>query len=239
METTKAVPKTIGKADIEAAANKANMAISEFVEWGMHALIETFSNSENSPGDAKADMPTLRGLRGGVAPGVIRKSPLEAFAEAEGMTMNEMAEAAILTAMDLIYGSEYPDKTPCDILQDYRRNRRLLLPEIGKGSEPQAAPAPEIHPFMHRLFSGNLRALHGADFGDRGSESVNDEHQFLEQSLTRAFSLKSWDEVICELMVMESVIRHCPALKNEAAALRSLIEAEKVLGDFCRAVDAA
>lgn len=238
METT-ATPKTIDKATIDAAADEAGLSVSEFVEWGMYAFIETFSNCEHSSGDAKDYMPTLRGLGGGVAPGIIHQSPLEAFAESESMTMNELAEAAILTATDMVKNSEYPNQTPKDILCDYRFRQRLLIPEIGNENHTVHRTESKVHPFMHRLFSGDLKAVHGPSFGDLCSDEVDGEHQFMEDNLKRAFAANSWEEACCDLMILESVIHHCPKLQNEAAAIRALIEAENVLGAFCRAVNAA
>jgi hypothetical protein len=95
----------------------------------------------------------------------------------------------------------------------------------------------ELHPFMERIFSRDLKAVHGSTFGDNGSEHVKPEHLFLRDCLKSAFNLSCWDDVICQLMAIEPAIRHCPTLCNEAGAIRALIEAEDTLGDFCRAVD--
>ncbi len=92
---------------------------------------------------------------------------------------------------------------------------------------------------MHRLFSGDLKDIHGPTFGELASDHVNGEHRFLEGCLRRAFDQNSWEETISELMDIESVIRHCPALQNEANAIHTLIEAERALTNFSRAVRAA
>ncbi|MDF7808721.1 hypothetical protein P4E94_14830 [Pontiellaceae bacterium B12219] len=109
-----------------------------------------------------------------------------------------------------------------------------------KALETSSLPKKEtvVHPFMERLFSADLRAVHGPTFGDLCSDSVEGEHHFLTLNLDRIFALNDWDHIFCSLMDLESVIRYCPKLKNEAGAIRALIEAEKVLGDFCRAVKA-
>jgi len=92
---------------------------------------------------------------------------------------------------------------------------------------------------MHRLFSGSLKTVHGPTFGDLASDDVGSEHHFMTTNLKRIFAMTDWEDSFSHLMSLETVIRHCPALKNEAAVIRSLLEAEQYLIRFSNAVNAA
>ncbi len=237
-EEAQATPKSIGKADIKAAAEKDGMCLSDFIEWGMHMVMDVYSHNGSSPGDAKDELTRLRGTMGGIAPGVIRQSPAEAFIESEGMSKEEFAEFAILTLMDLEKEGGNWNRKPIEMLGDYRDDKRLLLPEIGNGSGLIGVAAQTVSPFMHRLFSGDLRAIHGPTFGDPGSAAIGREHHFLAENLDELLDEKvSMDNSMSRLACVESVIRHCPELKNEANAIRTMHEAFEVLCGFVDAVE--
>jgi len=147
----------------------------------------------------------------------------EAAAKEAGMSVADFNELALRWMVDMTKANPVFVRSECREFLEEQRNE--------KGAEV------ELHPFMERLFSGDLRAVHGATFGDLSSDHVEPEHLFIRGCLESAFNLNSWEDTICQLMTMEPAIRHCPTLQNEAAAIRALIKAENVLGDFCRAVE--
>lgn len=230
MENT--AQQTIDKSAIQAAASKAGMTLSEFLEWGLYCILKNYDGTAASnPSDAREDLKQCRKLEGIISEENIPTNPLAEFASDSGLHFGELNELALLTAVSIMNTSESPDKQPMDWLKEARQKQGPLIPSF-----PEEKTT--VHPFMERLFSGDLRAVHGATFGDLASDHVDSEHHFLEDNLQRAFQQNTWDEAIGEMMTIESVIKYCPALQNEAAAIRALIEAERVLGDFCRAVNA-
>lgn len=231
-EEAQATPKTIGNADIQAIANKAGLTLSELLEWGIYCIMETFDGTMFQPSEALDELRRLQNIEGKIQKDIIPSNPLAEFAANIGMHFGEVSELALLSAISIMNSSEFPDKKPRDFLEELRQEHGALIPSF---KEEKTA----VHPFMHRLFSGDLRAIHGPTFGDLASDDVGMEHLFLEQVLNQAFERKDWSETMCDLMAIESVIRYCPKLRNEAAAIQALIEAEKVIGDFCRAVNAA
>lgn len=123
--------------------------------------------------------------------------------------------------------------------KDWSRVQQLSRELARRDAESDTAI--KVHPLMERLFSGDLKAVHGSTFGDRGSSEVECEHHFLKSCLQQIFYIKSefpWEDSISAFIGLESVIRHCPKLQNEAAAIRALLEAESVLSEFCYAVNA-
>ncbi len=226
-----AKPKTIGIDEIKTIASNAGMTASELLEWGLYSVLETYDGKNNPISDAKDGLELCRTLEGVIPKKIIPLNPLAKFAADAGLNFDELNELALLSAINMLNSSEWPDSTPKEELEDDRRKHGPLIPSFRCDRD-------KVHPFMARLFSGDLRAVHGATFGDLGSDCVEGEHWFLEGCLERAFGKNSWDESICDLMNIECVIRHCPALQNEAAAIRALIEVERVLGDFSRAVNA-
>jgi hypothetical protein len=227
-------PKTRDLAAIQAihaTAVKAGMNASELIEFGLYAILQTYDGKNFQLNDAKNELKRVQMLEGKIPDQLLPSNPLAKFAADAGLSFDELNELALISAIDILNSSEFPDSSPKKQLESYRLKQGQLIPSY-------RCDRVEVHPFMARLFSGDLKAVHGATFGDLCSDHVGSEHHFLEGSLHRAFAEKNWEESICELINIESVIRHCPALQNEAAAIRALIEAERVLGDFCRAVNA-
>lgn len=225
-----AEPKTLDLAAIQAIAGKAGMTASELLEWGLYSVLETFDGKNGQISDAKEELKRVRTLECKIPAQLIPSNPLAKFAADAGLNFDELNELALLSAINMLNSSEWPDSTPKEGLEDDSRKHGPLIPSF-------RCDRTEAHPFMARLFSGDLKAVHGATFGDRFSEHVAPEHLFIRDCLKSAFDLNDWDDTICQLMTIEPAIRHCPTLQNEAGAIRALIEAEKTLGDFCRAVD--
>ena len=157
-------------------------------------------------------------------PKPITQNAIESMASKQGISVADFHVLSVLWMLEMM-------ETEPDFMEEHGH---AFLAKHRDGEETII-----VHPFMRRLFSGDLKTVHGEDFGERASRSVGMEHRFLKQNLSRAFNMPTWDEACAELMVIESVIKHCPELQNEAAAIRALIEADKVLGNFCDAVEAA
>lgn len=224
-------PKTRDIASIQSIAVKAGMTASELLEFGLYAILQTYDGENGQISDAKNELNRVRTLEVNIPAPLIPPNPLAKFAADAGLNFDELNELALLSAINILDGTEWPDSSPKEDLENCRRKQGPLIPSF-------RCDRVEVHPFMARLFSGDLKAVHGATFGDHCSDHVDSEHMFLEGCLKRAFAQKSWEESLCELINLECVIRYCPELQNEAAAIRALIEAENVLGDFCRAVNA-
>lgn len=223
--------KTLDLEAIQAIAGKAGMTASELLEWGLYSILETYDGRNGQISDAKEDLKRVRTLEGKIPKQLIPSDPLSKFTADAGLNFGELNELALLSAINILNTSEFYEKQPKEMLEDDRREKGPLIPSF-------LHDRVEVHPFMARLFSGDLKAVHGATFGDLSSEHVAPEHLFFRDSLRSAFGLNNWEDTICQLMGMEPAIRYCPTLQNEAAAIRALIEAEHTLGDFCRAVDA-
>jgi hypothetical protein len=228
-----AKPKTIDLDAIHDMADKAGMTASELLEWGLYAILQTWNDAHTGyfPSDAANGLKELREMEGTIPEQLIPSTPLADFASEAGLAFSELNELALLAAINRLNSSEYPNKQPRDLLEDDRREMGPLMPHFQHDRV-------KVHPFMAALFSGDLRAVHGATFGDLCSDHVDCEHIFLEECLQRAFDQNSWGECTSDLISIESVIRHCPKLQNEAAAIRALLEADRVLSDFCQAVKA-
>jgi len=240
MTKATATHETVGKCEIDVAAKEAGLTALELAEWGVLSVMNEHRKATHNIGEARRELERIRAKYGSVATGIIGRPPVLAMAEAEGMTLDEYTELGLLTAIAMLDESVYTDVKPVDFLNGFREEIRAFIPEIGIGKTAEGSQNGTIvHPFMERLFSGDLRAIHGSDFGGVGSDSGREEHLFLAESLERIMGKASHDEIMSDLMLLESVIRHCPALENEAAAIRMLVESENVLGDFTRAVRAA
>lgn len=230
-QTQTAEKKTIDLDAIQDMADKAGMTASELLEWGLYQVVLPANGIDRTPAEAaKSLLEDSRKQVGKIPEQLIPSNPLADFAEEAGLSFSELSELALFTIFDLIENSVFPGKQPIDLLHDDRQNQGPLIPSFQHDRV-------KVHPMMAALFSGDLKAVHGETFGDHSSEHVAPEHWFIRDSLKSAFNMKDWDHTICELMTIEPAIRHCPTLQNEAAAIRTLIEAERVLGDFCEAVD--
>ncbi len=229
-KTKVAEPKPIDLDAIQDMADKAGMTASELLEWGLYNILQHYDGTGGHPSETGDELKKSRTLEGKIPEKLLPSNPLADFAADAGIRYGELNELALLTAINMLNCSEYPDEQPKDILEDYRREHGPLIPHFQHDRG-------KVHPFMAALFSGDLKAVHGSTFGDLGSEHVLPEHMFIRDSLRSAFGLNNWDDTICQLMVIEPAIRYCPTLQNEAAAIRALVEAERVLGGFCSAVD--
>lgn len=222
-------PKTLNIDTVEAVAEKSGMTLSELLEYGLYSVLETYDGKNNPISDAKGELEKLRAKEGEIPNQFIPSNPLARFATDAGLSFDELNELALLAAISIMNSSEFPNERPVEILENYRREKKPLIPSFLHDRS-------NVHPFMERLFSSDLKAVHGATFGDLGSQHVELEHLFIKDCLQRAFDAKDWEDAICQLIPIERIIRYCPTLRNEAGAIRALIEAEDVLGDFCRAV---
>ena len=171
-------------------------------------------------------------------PKTISSTDLDAFATGKGYNMEEFTELALYWMMEMFEeDADFAKEDSHESLAGFREKYGIFNPcmiEFGSSSIPKT----DVHPFMHRLFSGDLKSIHGEAFGELNSKDVHMEHRFLATAMEHALAQNSWDECISELMLIESVVRHCPMLQNEAAAIHTLIEAEEVLSDFGNSVNA-
>ena len=222
--------ETMDIATLDNIAKEAGMSVHEFTELALYWMIGMCeTDKEFRAGGGREFLRSSRKKRGPFPPVYIGLdsavgSMLEDLAKATGLEKEELPMFCVQWLLQVAQSEP----------QLAKESAQAWKESIGKGN---ANPGATPHPFMERLFSGDLRAVHGPTFGDLASEHVKSEHRVLRDLLKRAFK-QDWEEACCELMDAESIIRHCPALQNETAAIRTLLEAEKVLDDFCRSVDA-
>ncbi len=233
MNDVSAAAKTLARADIEAVAATAGLSMNELLEWGLYSVLETFGGNNGHPGEARAELESLRSREGSAEIDLLPKNPLAEFAaDAGALHDGELAELALLTAVDMLKNSAFKETQPKDILCSFRQRKGPLLPSFRHERV-------EIRPAMERLFYVCPRNVSASQSDGISSLDVRAEHLFLAQSIQHAFAQNSWEECFAELEIAESVVRYCPALQQEAAAISALIDAERVLSNFCSAVDNA
>ncbi len=238
--TEAATTKTMNIKHLDNAAEKAGMTVAEFTELALYWMLEM---CESAPGFATTNgqgfLHSSREKLGSFPPLAICISiagddsivgpELEKIGKSVGLSKEEIPGFCILWMMRMATDNPHYAREAAKEWKESKKDESLV--DIPHTKHP-------LHPFMQRLFSGDLKAVHGPTFGDLCGTDVGSEHHFLEQNIIRAFRQNTWDESIGELIGIESVIRDCPKLQNEAAAIRALVEAGDVLGDFCRAVNA-
>ena len=174
----------------------------------------------------------------GATPQITQGLNLKSITKKTGISSEEFNELALYWMVEMFEHDEHGMADWREILDDYRKN-------YGQSSSHNIvnnnAKQTEVHPFMQRLFSGDLEVLHEAKHRELTPENVKLEHVFISQALRSMIDRQGacLADIMSELEGLELVIRHCPTLQPEAAAIRAMLEGEAILNGFCKAVDAA
>lgn len=220
-QTKTAKKKTIDLDKIQDMADKAGMTASELFEWGLYGILQTYDGTLGwYPRDAADGLKELREMEGEIPEQLIPSDPLVDFASEAGLNFSELNELALLTAINRLNSSEYPDKQPRDLLEDDRREMGPLLPHFQHDRV-------KVHPFMAALFSGELSAAYVPP------ENMSNAQVTVAYYLEDFFEAKNEaDDLGCHVRGLYDAVRHNPELKQEVAAMKAFYESLDILQRF-------